>query len=126
MRRGVRQLSQLWAERGLGMTVPQFAILVELAQSDGLDQRTLSDRVLIDPSTVTDMCRRLLARGDIERERDPADQRRYTVRITPAGRASLAPALPVVREIDDLLLARLTPAERQRFVQLFRKALDLD
>lgn len=126
MRRGVKQLSQLWAAQGLDMTIPQFAILVELDRNDGLDQRTLSDRVLIDPSTLTDVCRRLLARGDIQRVRDQSDQRRYTVTITPAGRASLAQALPQVHGIDDLLLARLTPAERQRFLHLFRKALDLD
>lgn len=126
MRRGVKHLATAWAAHDPGMTVPQFAILVELDQNPGLDQRTLGDRVLIDPSTTADMCRRLLARGYIERARDATDGRRYVVRITPAGRACLAPALPRVEEVDEDLLSRLTPSERRRFIQLFRKALDLD
>ncbi len=126
MRRGVKHLSTVWAAHSVGMTIPQFAILVELDQSPGLDQRALGDRVLVDPSTTAEMCRRLLERGYIARERDAHDRRRYLVRITPAGRARLKPALPLVDSVDEVLLSRLTPSERRRFVQLFRKVLELD
>lgn len=123
VRRGERRLAATWGAEGVGLTIPQFSILLELDRHSGLDQRTLGERVMVDPSTTADVCRRLLERGYLERRRNPDDARRYVVQITAAGHALLALALPAVAAVDARLLERLTPSERRRFVALFQKAM---
>lgn len=47
----------------------------------------------------------------LERERDSADRRRYSLRITSAGRAQLRRADRVIASSTDEFLSALSPAE---------------
>lgn len=71
----------------LGLTYPQYILLVALWEEDGLGIGTIAERLFLDPSTVTPLAKRLEGAGLVERVRDPADERRVTVRLTPEGRA---------------------------------------
>lgn len=125
VRRGLQQLNSAWADTGPSLTIPQFSILLELDRHPGLDQRTLAEQVWIDTSTVADVCRRLVARGQLKRHRDAADNRRYVLHLTESGRETLREALPRVEAVNDRLIANLNPAERRQFTALFQKALGL-
>ncbi len=64
---------------------------------------------------------RLVDRGWLTRETDPADRRRRRLRLTDAGRAALARATPVVAEIDAATLADLDVVERARLRSLLTR-----
>jgi DNA-binding MarR family transcriptional regulator len=104
---------------GRGVTPVQYAVLRALADKPGIDQVTLADAVALDTSTTADIAARLEAKGWIHRELLPRRQRALS--LTPAGEAVLRAMLPHVRPMYEALLAPLSAAQREQFVQLLRK-----
>jgi len=72
---------------GLGLTYPQYLVMLALWESDGLAVSELGDRLYLDSATLTPLLKRLQASGLVARERSLADERRVLVRLTDAGRA---------------------------------------
>ena len=80
----------------LGLTYPQYLVMLVLWEGDGLAVSQLGERLLLDSGTLTPLLKRLEAQGLVQRLRDTADERRVLLRLTAAGRAlkSRAQALP--------------------------------
>lgn len=76
----------------LGLTYPQYLVLLALWAQDGQTVGELGARLVLDSGTLTPMLKRMEAAGWLQRERDPADERRVRVGLTPAGRALREPA----------------------------------
>ena len=72
---------------GLGLTYPQYLVLHALWEEDGRTVGAVAERLALEPSTITPLVTRLEAAGLVERARDPADERRVRVRLSPRGRA---------------------------------------
>ena len=68
------------------LTMPQWRVLRALAEEEGLDARTLSERCVILPPSLTRIFRSLTQRGLISQV-DCPDARRHRVTMTDAGRA---------------------------------------
>ena len=71
----------------LGLTYPQYLVLMVLWERDGLPVNTLGERLFLDSGTLTPLLKRMEAAGWVERARDAADERRVLVSLTPEGRA---------------------------------------
>jgi len=116
---GRNRLAQRLAEQGL--TLRHMAVLSDLADAGPSAQRELCARLAIDPSdmvqTLDDLENAALAR----RERDTADRRRYRVSLTPAGRRMLTRTMRYAEAVADEVLAPLSPAERETFVELLKR-----
>lgn len=74
----------------LGLTYPQYLVLLALWDQDGLANGAIADRLALEPSTVTPLVKRLEAAGLVGRRRDAADERRVHVHLTEAGKAMRA------------------------------------
>lgn len=99
------------------LTGPQYAVLHILAQSPGINHRTLGERAALDKSTVADIVKRLTGRGWVLRERDPADRRGWVLQL-PTGAAEAVGRLAVrVASVQDALLAPLPVHERAAFLR---------
>jgi DNA-binding MarR family transcriptional regulator len=70
----------------LGLTYPQYAVMLVLWESDGLSVGELGERLSLDSGTLTPLLKRLEASGTIKRERDPSDERVVRIRLTAAGK----------------------------------------
>ncbi|CCH90468.1 Organic hydroperoxide resistance transcriptional regulator, MarR family [Modestobacter italicus] len=79
----------------LGLTYPQFLVLMSLWEHDDQSVREISDRLELDSGTMSPLLKRLDAAGLVTRERSAADERRVRVRLTDAGRALEQPACDV-------------------------------
>ncbi len=121
-----RSLSPLHGQ----VTVPQFRILVILADSNvALRSGDLAKALDVHPSTLVRMADRLVARGLIRRSENSASRRETLIELEPAG-------LDVVRTVTrrrqrDLrrILERMTSGERAAFVdamQSFTRAAAAD
>ncbi len=98
--------------RPLGLTGAQFNVLNLLAEAaDGVSQRELGDRLLVDRSNVTGLLDRMEKTGWVRRTDHPEDRRVYLVRLTPAGRELWAKASAVYLEVVAQVTAGL-PAKR--------------
>jgi DNA-binding MarR family transcriptional regulator len=70
----------------LGVTYPQYLVLLVLWERDGLAVSEIGERLFLDSGTLTPLLKRLEAQGLVDRKRDPADDRRVLIRLTDAGR----------------------------------------
>jgi len=71
----------------IGLTYPQYLVLLVLWEQDGLTVSELGERLFLDSGTLTPLLKRLEAQGRIARLRDVQDERRVRITLTPAGRA---------------------------------------
>jgi DNA-binding MarR family transcriptional regulator len=71
----------------LGITYPQYLVLLSLWADDGLAVGVIADRLSLEPSTITPLVKRLERAALISRERNPKDERQVIVRLTEKGRA---------------------------------------
>ena len=71
----------------LGLTFPQYLVILELLDGAPLTVGSLGGRLDMDTGTITPLVKRLEAAGFVTRTRDPADERRVMVDLTPQGRA---------------------------------------
>jgi DNA-binding MarR family transcriptional regulator len=87
-------------------------------------QAELSRRSGIYRSDMVGVLNELAERDLVERAPDPADRRRNVITISPRGRRHLRRLDKVLDDLHDQLLAPLSPAERDQFVQLLTRLLD--
>ncbi len=85
--------------RPLGLTYPQYLVMLVMWESDGLTVSQLGDRLALDSGTLTPLLKRLQAAGLVQRLRDAADERRVLLRLTATGRALKERALQVPQTI---------------------------
>lgn len=71
----------------LGLTYPQYLVLLVLWEEDGVPVKHLGERLALDSATLTPLLKRLEQRGVVTRRRDEADERVVRIDLTDAGRA---------------------------------------
>lgn len=71
----------------LGLSYPQYLVMLALWEEDGLDVKGIAKRLRLDSGTVTPLLKRLERDGLLRRGRDPANERHLRVELTDAGHA---------------------------------------
>lgn len=71
----------------LGLTYPQYVTIICLWEEDNQTVKGLSEKLFLEPSTMTPMLKRLEAMGYVHRARDSEDERSVRVSLTGAGAA---------------------------------------
>src|SRR4051812_45516435 len=71
----------------LGLTHPQYLVMLALWQHGPLSVKELSGLLQLDPGTLSPLLKRLESAGLLRRERDPKDQRNLALALTDKGRA---------------------------------------
>lgn len=69
----------------LGITYPQYLVMLVLWEERGASMRRLCERLYLDSGTLTPLVKRLEAAGLVTRERSAADERVVDVKLTAAG-----------------------------------------
>lgn len=69
----------------LGLTYPQYLVLLVLWEGDGVRVSQLGERLYLDSATLTPLLKRMQAQGVIERRRSQADERVVELFLTPHG-----------------------------------------
>jgi DNA-binding MarR family transcriptional regulator len=70
----------------LGLTYPQYLVMLVLWEGDALMVSELGERLGLDSGTLTPLLKRLESLGLLTRQRDAQDERRVHVHLSPAGR----------------------------------------
>jgi MarR family transcriptional regulator, organic hydroperoxide resistance regulator len=71
----------------LGVTYPQYLVLLVLWEKEGLSVKQLGERLFLDSATLTPLLKRLEQEGLVTRSRAPEDERVVRIELTDAGRA---------------------------------------
>jgi MarR family transcriptional regulator, organic hydroperoxide resistance regulator len=93
----------------LGLTYPQFLVLLVLWDRDRLTVTEIGRHLFLDSGTLTPLLKRLEAAGLLRRTRDPADERQVRVSLTAKGRDLKARAADARHEVA--CATGLPPAE---------------
>jgi len=100
----------------LGLTYPQYLVMLVLWEGDGLMVSELGQRLSLDSGTLTPLLKRLETAGLISRLRDVQDERRVHIHLTAAGRKLKAKAAKVpacVLEASQCSIPELVQLTRQ-------------
>jgi DNA-binding MarR family transcriptional regulator len=101
-----------------------YRLLAALQQFGTASQASLGRRTGMDRSDVAEAVNELVGRGLADRAPDPADRRRNIITITPAGTAHLRRLEELLADVQNELLAPLSPAERQQLIRLLTRVLE--
>ncbi|HET9645762.1 MAG TPA: MarR family transcriptional regulator [Burkholderiaceae bacterium] len=72
--------------KGLGLTYPQYLVMLVLWESDALTVSAIGERLFLDSPTLTPLLKRLEVMGLVARRRSDTDERQVIVSLTPTGR----------------------------------------
>jgi DNA-binding MarR family transcriptional regulator len=98
----------------LGLTHPQYLVMLALWERSPLRVRDVADALLVDSATLSPLLKRLEASGLVTRSRNPDDERTLDIALTDAGLALRARALEVPEQVVSRLGVPLAQLERIR------------
>ncbi len=79
----------------LGLTYPQYLVMLVLWEADEISVSTLGQRLSLDSGTLTPLLKRLESAGLIQRRRANDDERRVDILLTEEGKALKEQARPI-------------------------------
>jgi DNA-binding MarR family transcriptional regulator len=103
----------------LGLTYPQYLVLLVLWESDDRPVKEIGERLHLDYGTLSPLLKRLEANGLVTRTRRPADERTVVVSLTEEGRSmreratGVPPAIGCALGLDD--------TERRHLIDTLRR-----
>lgn len=99
--------------RDLGLTRPQWRVLVFLARSEGINQSGLADLIEVERMTLGRMIDRLEAADLVERRPDASDRRVHRLYLSAKARPILDEMVVIANGVQDEALDGLTDGDRE-------------
>lgn len=128
MERTTKRMKQYFqrilAEADAGITVDQWVILQQLSQQDGRSQLELARATFKDAPTVTRIIDLLSQKKLVERTPDPADRRRFRIRLTTMGKEKINAVLPLVINFRQAAWAGLSDQQIDQLVDTLNIIFD--
>jgi DNA-binding MarR family transcriptional regulator len=84
--RAMTNLYRPWFDK-LGLTYPQYLVLLILWEEDGVTVKDIGERLFLDSGTLTPLLKRMEAAKLIKRNRSIEDERRVHIFLTESGQA---------------------------------------
>jgi DNA-binding MarR family transcriptional regulator len=94
----------------LGLTYPQYLVMVALWEEDAPTVKALGDRLGLDSGTLSPLLKRLEQAGLVLRQRNREDERQVNVHLTDKGTQMKTDAAEVTTEIGKALGCSLEEA----------------
>jgi membrane fusion protein, multidrug efflux system len=108
---------------GHGLSYQQFWFLVGIAETEGLSQRELAERLRTDAPTASRVTASLVRQGLARVSEDPHDRRRSALRVTPRGAALARRVMPEVARVRAAMVDGLPEPERDALRHSLRKVI---
>jgi MarR family transcriptional regulator, organic hydroperoxide resistance regulator len=83
----------------IGLTYPQYLVLLVLWETDGVTVSDIGRRLRLDSGTLTPVLKRLEAAGFLKRNRRQSDEREVEIALTPRGWALRSEAAAVRQNV---------------------------
>jgi DNA-binding MarR family transcriptional regulator len=100
----------------LGLTYPQYLVMLVLWERDGLSVKEIGERLFLDSGTLTPLLKRLEAAHLVKRTRSAADERQVLVALTAQGAGlrekAKATVPPAILDATGCSVAELTALQR--------------
>lgn len=105
----------------LNLTYTQYVVMMYFWENGSSNVKTISKSMLIDPSTLTPLLKKLEAKGYITRTRSKEDERNLIIELTESGEALKDKALEIPAQMGKCL--DLTEEEAAAMYKILYKVL---
>lgn len=105
----------------INLTYTQYVVMMYLWENGSSNVKTMGDALLLDPSTLTPLLKKLEAKGYITRTRSVQDERNLIIELTDVGLAVRDKAVDIPPQIGKCL--DLTEEEAVSLYQILYKIL---
>jgi MarR family transcriptional regulator, organic hydroperoxide resistance regulator len=95
----------------LGLNASEINVLANLADGRSRSIGELASDTATKPTTLTSVLDRLVRKGHVTRELDPADRRSFRVSLTAEGRHAADASRAAMRDLERTALATITAAD---------------
>ncbi|MFD0419402.1 MarR family winged helix-turn-helix transcriptional regulator [Streptomyces sp. NPDC127108] len=109
-----------------GMKMWHHVVLAAVADLGPVAQADLGRGIQLDPKDLVGVLNDLQGAGLVERTPDPKDRRKNAVTLTAEGRALLRRCATAARAANADLLAPLSAAEREAFLDMLERVARVD
>jgi DNA-binding MarR family transcriptional regulator len=119
-----RLISQAYREplETLGLTYPQYLVMLCLWEKDGLMVSQIGERLSLDSGTLTPLLKRLEAMNLVKRERSEVDERKVEIQLTYPGKSLQSKASKVSQNVQTILKS-WKKKERKQFYDYVDKLI---
>ncbi len=107
--------------RSIGVTRPQWQVLVTLRRFEGVNQGGLAEQLDVEPITVCRMVDRLQEAELVERRPDATDRRSWRLYLTPRAHQLLEQLRPMAETMIEEALEGIDPRERETLNRLLEQ-----
>ncbi|TGL23306.1 MarR family transcriptional regulator [Leptospira bourretii] len=116
-----RFLSDEFENKRIGMRFEEWMSLLPLAESESLNQKELSERLVKDKTTISRLVDGWVKKNWVKREISESDKRQYNLRFTKKGKEVWEKGLPIISSADLVFRKDLTEAdEKELYLLLFK------
>ena len=127
IRRLSQQSNQVFQDEmkriGADVTSVQFASMQAIELHGEMEQSQIAQSIHYDKATIGGVIDRLEKRGWVGRKANPKDRRAKLVTLTREGHNALEEITPVVKALQDQVVANLSDEERALFIKLAHKVV---
>lgn len=113
------RLDAVLRPHGISFARYEVLRLLSFSRRGSLPLNKIGERLMVHPTSVTNVIDRLAAQGYVSREADPDDRRRVLAALTPEGEKVLAEATEALTGIE-FGVGVLTPEQRRAASDLLR------
>jgi MarR family transcriptional regulator for hemolysin len=107
--------------KAIGITRPQWRMLMTLSRMDGPSQSDLAERLEVERITLCRMVDRLADAGLVERRADPADRRIWRLFLTEKAHPLVDQLSLISTDLEQDLLSVLSAHERDTLTELLTR-----
>ena len=111
------------ALRPYRLTLPQAAVLAQLARSPGLSNAELARAGFVTPQSMVELLAGLEAAGLVVRRPHPSGGRVLQAELTRAGAGTLQACHAAIAEVEVRLLAGLAPDEQRQLREMLERCI---
>ncbi len=121
--RVMRTVAGVYAQR-FQLSAPEWRTIAVLGSNGEMPANMVGESTAMDKVRVSRAVTRLLAAGRVTRRVDPTDRRRIILQLTPVGLDVHRSVVPLVRAVEESILAEFTAEERAMFDTLIGRLED--
>lgn len=111
------------ALRPFEVTPLQYTIMYVLQSTGSQTSASLARNAFLTPQTMHQVVINLVNRGFVTRNPNPRSKRSLLIWLTPAGEDILARCSPAIVELENTLMASLSPGEQALFREILQSGI---
>jgi len=109
----------------IGLSPAYVPVLLTLSAGGAQTPKALAEAAAVEQPTMTATIQRMERDGLVTRKRNPDDGRSALIALTAKGHARIADMEKVLSALNELLLEQFTTAEREQFLGLLGRVVNL-